>query len=66
MPIAYYTVIYILLRHLTMWGINMNSIYRNKNEAGPEGAEPLILFHGFGFSSTMWIENIKPLHTAGS
>jgi pimeloyl-ACP methyl ester carboxylesterase len=29
--------------------------------SGPEGAEPLILFHGFGFSSTMWIENIKPL-----
>jgi pimeloyl-ACP methyl ester carboxylesterase len=29
--------------------------------SGPEGAEPLILFHGFGFSSTMWIENMKPL-----
>ncbi|TXK70259.1 alpha/beta fold hydrolase [Paenibacillus sp. N3.4] len=29
--------------------------------SGPTDAEPLILFHGFGFSSTMWIENMKQL-----
>lgn len=28
---------------------------------GPRNAEPLVLLHGYGFSSTMWVDNIKAL-----
>jgi pimeloyl-ACP methyl ester carboxylesterase len=55
-------------RTLQEWDVPVESKYINTSFgkihvliSGPEGAESLILFHGFGFSSTMWIENVKSL-----
>jgi pimeloyl-ACP methyl ester carboxylesterase len=55
-------------RTLQEWDVPVESTYLDTSFgethvliSGPEGAEPLILFHGFGFSSTMWIENMRPL-----
>ncbi|NRF92508.1 alpha/beta hydrolase [Paenibacillus frigoriresistens] len=55
-------------RTLQEWDVPVESAYFDTSFgethvliSGPEDAEPLILFHGFGFSSTMWIENIRPL-----
>ncbi|NOV02286.1 alpha/beta fold hydrolase [Paenibacillus planticolens] len=55
-------------RTLQEWDVPVESTYLDTSFgkthiliSGPADAEPLILFHGFGFSSTMWIENVKPL-----
>ncbi|NRF94544.1 hypothetical protein HQN89_26925 [Paenibacillus frigoriresistens] len=55
-------------RTLQEWEVPVESKYLDTSFgkthvliSGPEDAEPLILLHGFGFSSTMWIENVKPL-----
>lgn len=55
-------------RTLLQWGVSAESLYvptqfgkTHVLAAGPAHGEPLVLFHGFGFSSTMWIENMKAL-----
>ncbi|CAM3039172.1 alpha/beta hydrolase [Paenibacillus sediminis] len=55
-------------RTLQEWDVPYGSSYVNTRfgrthviAAGPKGAEPLVLLHGFGFSSTMWKDNIKDL-----
>ncbi|WP_286154994.1 alpha/beta hydrolase [Bacillus sp. FJAT-27264] len=53
---------------LHLWKVPVQSAYVTTSfglvhvlVAGPEYAEPLVLLHGFGFSSTMWLENIDAL-----
>lgn len=53
---------------LSHWDVQYESLYVETSFgdthvfiAGPEDGKPLILFHGFGFSSTMWYPNLKVL-----
>ena len=53
---------------LNEWAVKYKSLYIDTRFgkthviiAGPEDGEPLILLHGFAFSSTMWKDNIKDL-----
>jgi pimeloyl-ACP methyl ester carboxylesterase len=53
---------------LSEWPVPYSTFYVNTRfgkthviAVGPEDAPPLVLLHGFGFSSTMWINNIKDL-----
>ncbi|MDF2925565.1 MAG: carboxylesterase [Paenibacillaceae bacterium] len=53
---------------LRLWQVSVESVYIPSSfglthvlAAGPEGAEPLVLLHGFGFSSTAWFGNIQAL-----
>ncbi|MBD0382499.1 alpha/beta fold hydrolase [Paenibacillus sedimenti] len=53
---------------LSSWKVNYESMYVSTTygqthiiAAGPVDGEPLILLHGYGFSSTSWVDNIEPL-----
>ncbi|WP_254438295.1 alpha/beta fold hydrolase [Paenibacillus sp. DCT19] len=53
---------------LKQWKVPFDSIYVSTSfgsvhvlVSGKENAEPMVLLHGFGFSSTMWSENISAL-----
>lgn len=53
---------------MSHWEVEYQSVYVETSFGdthvfitGPEDGKPLILFHGFGFSSTMWYPNIKVL-----
>ena len=53
---------------LNEWAVKYKSLYIDTRfgkthviTAGPQDGEPLILLHGFAFSSTMWKDNIKDL-----
>lgn len=53
---------------LRLWKVPVESVYVPTTYAhthvliaGPEDAEPLVLLHGFGFSSTVWLDNIEAL-----
>jgi pimeloyl-ACP methyl ester carboxylesterase len=53
---------------LSLWKIPVESRYIETSFGkthvlitGPENGEPIVLFHGFGFSSTVWLENIQAL-----
>ncbi|MBB6678192.1 alpha/beta fold hydrolase [Cohnella lubricantis] len=53
---------------LSLWKVPAESRYVDTSfgkthvlAAGPEHAEPILLFHGFAFSSTVWLENIEAL-----
>ncbi|MDF9839056.1 MULTISPECIES: alpha/beta hydrolase [unclassified Paenibacillus] len=53
---------------LRLWKVPVESVYVPTSFgqihiliAGPEDAEPLVLLHGFGFSSTVWLDNIEAL-----
>jgi pimeloyl-ACP methyl ester carboxylesterase len=55
-------------RTLAEWNVPIETLYvptrfgqTHVIAAGPEGAEPLVLLHGFGFSSTHWVDNVGPL-----
>lgn len=56
------------LHSLSFWDVEYESVYVETSFGdthvfitGLEEGKPLILFHGFGFSSTMWYPNIKEL-----
>ena len=53
---------------LQLWKVPVESVYVPTSfglihvlVTGSEDAEPLVLLHGFGFSSTVWLENINAL-----
>ncbi|MFT4413813.1 alpha/beta fold hydrolase [Fredinandcohnia humi] len=53
---------------LELWNVDYESIYVETSFgsthvllAGPKTGRPLVLLHGFGFSSTMWYPNIESL-----
>lgn len=53
---------------LRLWKVPVESVYVPTSFghihvliAGGDDAEPLLLLHGFGFSSTVWLDNIERL-----
>ncbi|AIQ52521.1 alpha/beta fold hydrolase [Paenibacillus sp. FSL R7-0331] len=55
---------------LQLWKVQVESKYIATSfgdihvlVAGPEDAEPMVLLHGFGFSSTVWLDNIEAVST---
>lgn len=58
-------------RTLGLWKVPVESVFVPTSYghihiliAGPEDAEPLVLLHGFGFSSTVWLDNIEALSSS--
>ncbi|WP_059050579.1 alpha/beta fold hydrolase [Paenibacillus senegalimassiliensis] len=53
---------------LSLWKVPVERVFVSTSfghihvlTTGPKDAEPLILLHGYGFSSTVWLDNIEAL-----